>query len=320
MGGFVKDGTTSKYDWVGMLRGKDRLQITDPAKGYIVTANNRLASKNFRGGRYASNWLITARAIRISEMIQHKIDNGHKFTIEDSKQIQLDTVDVFCRKVASHLTLLDPEFKRLLDGWDCNFKHTSHEASIYSMFIYLLQKKLKPASVPIEGHHFFNHFTYKHILKTTTDDVDNATVIRQTLKDTKKKLEEWFMSSNESSWVWGKLHTDYMEHRPFSRSPFARVFERISPGRGNENTPNVGLMRKLPEGDWSANHRAGIRTILTFEEGKSEWIIDSGSSENIFSSKHYSYLDFYDDQFKLFQNDKYIPFDSLPKQKGSAEL
>ena len=66
MGGYIKDGTTSKYDWVGMLKGRDRLQIIDPEKGYIVTANNRVATKNFRGGRYASNWLITARGIRIS--------------------------------------------------------------------------------------------------------------------------------------------------------------------------------------------------------------------------------------------------------------
>lgn len=50
--GFVKDGTTSKHDWIGMLKGKDRMFINDPEKGYIVTANNRLASSNFRGGRY----------------------------------------------------------------------------------------------------------------------------------------------------------------------------------------------------------------------------------------------------------------------------
>jgi penicillin amidase len=50
--GYVKDGTSSKHAWTGMLRGRDRMFIEDPEKGYIVTANNRLTTSNFRGGRY----------------------------------------------------------------------------------------------------------------------------------------------------------------------------------------------------------------------------------------------------------------------------
>jgi hypothetical protein len=37
-------------------------------------------------------------------------------------------------------------------------------------------------------------------------------------------------------------------------------------------------MRKLPFGNWDTNHRAGIRMILTYVRGQSQWIIDSGSS------------------------------------------
>lgn len=63
--GFIKDGTTSQHDWIGLIKGKDRIFVEDPEKGYIVTANNRLTTSNYRGGRYESNWMITARAIRI---------------------------------------------------------------------------------------------------------------------------------------------------------------------------------------------------------------------------------------------------------------
>jgi acyl-homoserine lactone acylase PvdQ len=41
----VKDGTTTAYDWIGLLPAKDRLQKIDPENGYIVTANNKIASK-----------------------------------------------------------------------------------------------------------------------------------------------------------------------------------------------------------------------------------------------------------------------------------
>lgn len=44
-GNFVKDGTTTAFDWIGLLPAKDRLQKIDPENGYIVTANNKIASE-----------------------------------------------------------------------------------------------------------------------------------------------------------------------------------------------------------------------------------------------------------------------------------
>jgi len=67
-------------------------------------------------------------------------------------------------------------------------KTTSYEASIYSMFIYRLQKRLNPTDLPLEGHHFFNHYTYRYILNTT-DNVERITQIRVALKEAKKELE-----------------------------------------------------------------------------------------------------------------------------------
>jgi penicillin amidase len=182
LGGYIKDGTTGKHDWIDIIKGRERLHISDPEKGYIVTANNRLTTKNFRDGRYASNWLITARAIRISEIIQHKIDRGHKLTVEDSKQIQLDTVDVFCRRMVSHLKTLNSEFRRLFDEWDCDFKPNSSKASIYSMFMWKLQMRLRPADIPIAGHPFFNQYTYRYILDTSTDDKEELQNLEGALK------------------------------------------------------------------------------------------------------------------------------------------
>lgn len=207
-----------------MLKGKDRMFIEDPEKGYIVTANNRLTTNNFRGGRYESNWLITARAIRINEIIQHKIQKGHKFTIEDNKLIQLDTVDYFCRKGLPHLIKLAPEFKRAFEYFDCNFTSESSEASLYSMFIWKLQRRLKPVDVPIEGTNTFNHFTYRTLLAITVDDTEELENIKKALEEAKSELETFFMTKNQEAWAWGKLHRDLMEHRPFSQTPLAWFF------------------------------------------------------------------------------------------------
>jgi hypothetical protein len=60
------------------------------------------ASERYQHGVYASS-IMTARANRIDEMIQSKIIEGKKFTIEDMKTMQLDTVDVLCRQNLPHL-------------------------------------------------------------------------------------------------------------------------------------------------------------------------------------------------------------------------
>ena len=44
MGIFAKDGTSSKYDWLGTIPFEDRLFIVDPKRGYFATANNRPVS------------------------------------------------------------------------------------------------------------------------------------------------------------------------------------------------------------------------------------------------------------------------------------
>jgi penicillin amidase len=69
--------------------------LHDPPKGYIVTANNKPVSEKYFNGVYESS-VMTARANRIDDLIQEKIKKDLKFTVEDMKRIQLDTVDVLC--------------------------------------------------------------------------------------------------------------------------------------------------------------------------------------------------------------------------------
>ena len=64
MASYIKDGTSSKYDWLGFMPQGDRLFVTDPERGWIATANNRPASSKFQGG-YFDEVIFSARASRI---------------------------------------------------------------------------------------------------------------------------------------------------------------------------------------------------------------------------------------------------------------
>lgn len=63
-GNFIKDGTTTEHDWVGLIKKEAQLNLHDPKKGYIVTANNRPVSSKYMNGVYESS-MMTARANRI---------------------------------------------------------------------------------------------------------------------------------------------------------------------------------------------------------------------------------------------------------------
>lgn len=95
MANYVKDGTTTENDWIGFMQNEDRLSVIDPECGYIVAANNRGAS-----GEYYNDILkydiYTARADRITELIEDKISKGIKFNAQITKEMLVDTVDSYC--------------------------------------------------------------------------------------------------------------------------------------------------------------------------------------------------------------------------------
>lgn len=64
MGMYVKDGTNSDNDWLGFIKGADKLHAEDPKRGYIVTANNKAASEKYFSGVLDIS-IYTGRATRI---------------------------------------------------------------------------------------------------------------------------------------------------------------------------------------------------------------------------------------------------------------
>lgn len=116
-GTFVQDGTTSKHDWEGVIPFKNLPFVINPKKGYFVNANNRIVpprSKYDVGATSAS----TARSIRIDEMIRNKIDRGRKINMNDMRDIQEDTVDVYARESASTIASIARKMLPMLDKED----------------------------------------------------------------------------------------------------------------------------------------------------------------------------------------------------------
>ena len=86
MGCNVLDGTTSANDWEGILPAKELPRMKNPAKGYIVSANNRLVPDNVKSDLGATI-VSTVRAQRITEMIERHLSWPMRFEFDDLKNI-----------------------------------------------------------------------------------------------------------------------------------------------------------------------------------------------------------------------------------------
>ena len=93
-GTWVKGGTTDDEDWIGLVQGSSKLRLIDPAKGYIVTANNMPGPKNYMNDLFSTS-IMTARADRIQLLLKGKMVSKN-LTTESMMEIQLDTVDFYC--------------------------------------------------------------------------------------------------------------------------------------------------------------------------------------------------------------------------------
>jgi penicillin G amidase len=82
LGSRVLDGTTSEFDWDGLLPLSANPRSFNPKRGYIMTANNRQAPDHAATDAGASQ-MSTSRSIRIDEVLQEKIASGIKITYED---------------------------------------------------------------------------------------------------------------------------------------------------------------------------------------------------------------------------------------------
>jgi len=99
----VLDGTSSQFDWTDAVYRLDELpHVLNPAKGYIITANNRVVLDHVRHDAGAT-FMSTARAERIEEIIVGKIKSGAKMTVADMISIQQDTGDTMARRITSFI-------------------------------------------------------------------------------------------------------------------------------------------------------------------------------------------------------------------------
>ncbi|MEE3369474.1 MAG: penicillin acylase family protein [Planctomycetota bacterium] len=123
--------------WQGLLAFEAMPSVTDPERGWIASANNRLAPPDFPyplAGTWTSGW----RGQRNREMIEEK----PTLLVSDMGTMQLDALDLHAAAAVPHLlpvieTMAPPHIQQavtLLRNWDFRAESDSAATAIFNVF------------------------------------------------------------------------------------------------------------------------------------------------------------------------------------------
>lgn len=337
---FVKNGSSTYDEWLGITGPDEAVVLIDPPKGYIVTANNRLASSAIKLG-ITQNHYSTARAKRIEEFIEAKIKAKQKITLNDMKTWQLDVVDVFAREEFPGLLKIADKYKskfkginttkvdeaiKLAQGWAGSMDEHSVGALVYGVWEYkyyssLFQQYNMTAKQRIalangywmEQRHFAD---FRRWNRNPEDDsnlgycmeaggqagTQKPACIYQVVKAFEEVTDyiREKLGNDESKWKWGMLHRFEFHHSPMSGTPLKPIFHRSYPGFGNKRTVNVALHQLETADLFDVTVSANYRLIASMDESKESYYIIDSGISENAFSEHY------DDQQRIFTKSEYI--------------
>jgi len=351
-GATAKDGTLKESDWLGYVPWEDQPRIVNPKKGYIVSANNKMASDNVKWGVSANMW-TTPRAARIDQMIREFVDKKKKISVDDMKAMQLDTLDLIAKESCAsmikfteaglakgyELTVGKEDLQAMLNRlktWDYKQGKKSVPASIFGLWhIKFIQKVIKNIGLndhqreAVIGNFKFEAFLYRKVIgwnKETDAKFDDYWCLNSENKDVNspclynlvKSLEETYLElkgklgSDMNQWEWGKIHHSHYAHFPFSETPLKPLFHRSKPAAGNQRA--VYSTGYRTEKNLDGLWEPNMRMVISLKEGdKSYMVTDTGISENIMS-KHYT------DQMEVYHRGEWLEMVERMGQKEYVEV
>ncbi|MCX2968168.1 MULTISPECIES: penicillin acylase family protein [Streptomyces] len=123
-GRYPAPGWDADYAWDGYVEHSALPYEYNPERGYIVTANQAVIEGDEYPHLLTEDWSYGTRSQRIDDLIQSKIKDGGKISMDDMEKMQLDDSSEIAKLLVPHLLKIDiqdpyvREAQQLLEGWD----------------------------------------------------------------------------------------------------------------------------------------------------------------------------------------------------------
>lgn len=310
-------GWTGEYDWNGYIPFDALPRAYNPPEGFVATANNKPYGPDYKY-QFRGEWAPPWRISRITELLKAK----DKLSIDDFKNIQMDTSSELAKKVGDELAALKPtdaptqQAAKMFQGWNGDLKPDSAAAAIYEV---TAQKALSETYSDNLGLDLFGEYldiegstvlqSFEQLLDKPQDPLWDRKETPQ--KETRDDILLASLTSAVSDmtgalggtmqdWQWGQIHTVTPAH-PFGSQPvIGAMFNLPSvPIGGDQTTVSVGTFSLVEP--FSVSSYQSYRMIIDAGDwSKSLGILAGGESGQPFS-KHFS------DMLTPWQNYQYNP-------------
>jgi penicillin amidase len=295
-GTLPRPGWSGDFDWTGWIPFEALPQVTDPASGVIVNANNKLVGDSYP-------YLLTAvwppgyRAQRISE----RLDDQPRFSVDDMAALQMDELSLMALELKPLLLAIPPRGARaaiayrMLEGWNGVASPQAPEPLIFTAWARRLQRNLLSPWLGPQAEAFavLDPQFLKAVLSGRhawcggpgkTAPISCPTVVADALDKALDDLTHRY-GEDMSQWHWGEAHQARFDALLFGHVPIAdRLTTLSAPTGGDDYTVSRGSIWNVEPADFTQGHGAGMRAVFDLADLEaSRFVIATGQSGNPFS-------------------------------------
>jgi penicillin amidase len=297
-------GWTGEFEWRGYLHESEWPSAYNPPRGYLVSANNKVAPDSFPF-LLGSSWEAPYRAARIVEMIEQT----SKLAVEDMGRMQRDLRSAQVKVVLPFLLTARPldasgrDAMDFLREWDGTLDGESPRAALYEAWYEATVRGLFEDDL---GADLAAGYTARRSLaakavdnliqsgdSTWCDDVRTPeaetcdTLLGRTLQRALADMSDRQGTSNVSKWRWDRVNAARFPHRPLDGVPLLRrFFSRVVPRGGDAFT--VTPVMPLDDDIFVSSYR---QVVDLAGDDSSRFVIPMGQSGHVWSDRYANLLD-----------------------------
>ena len=291
-----------RYEWSGYRNGDELPWEFNPARGYVVTANeNNIPPGHPAAGKgIGYEWADGSRAQRLKQLFGEKIVAGQRFDVPDSQRMQTDVVAWPAGRMIALLALLRSDDAptsaglQLLRNWDGAMAPGSAAAALYEVWTSgpLRAAVLKAAlgaertkdAAPGDATRIRLLLEQPGGVMTTAQrDALLLSSLGAAVADVTKRLG----SSNMSTWQWGNLHRASFRH-PLHAVVDDAMRKQLDVGEwpigGSGFTPMATSYRPA---DFSLSAGASFRMVLDVGNWDASRVVNTPGQSGNPASPHY---------------------------------
>jgi penicillin G amidase len=299
-------GWDARYDWAGWLEPTQTPRELDPPRGWLATANQRVHAPDYPHF-ISSEWQPAFRQQRIEQLIEAR----PKHTLADLRAIQADQQSpaatallAWLRKAQSGHPLANEAQRELADFEGAMAADRAAPLIYWAWYRQLVQGVFSdemgaPVFQRALGNRSFRDAIEGVLARNDTwwcDDKGTPAAescqqqIDLALTRALDELSSRY-GSDIAMWQWGRVHQARSEHRPFSHTALAPLFELRVPVGGDTYTVNAARVALRPDArtgeSFLDEHGPSLRALYDLSDPNKSRVMHSSGQSGIFFSPLY---------------------------------